>query len=94
MGEKQFRWKRVLSPEEFDQFMKSSTVQVRRACLAAVLTGLRRKDLQNLTVDTVNEPLNLLQGVQAKTGKPYSVPIVGAMREIIETAPGRTSGLH
>ncbi|MBK8575141.1 MAG: site-specific integrase [Elusimicrobia bacterium] len=89
VGEKQFRRKRVLSPEEFDQFMKSSTVQVRRACLAAVLTGLRRKDLQNLTVDTVNEPLNLLQGVQAKTGKPYSVPIVGAMREIIETAPGR-----
>lgn len=89
VSEKQFRRKRVLSPEEFDQFLKSATVQVRRASLAAVLTGLRRKDLKNLTRDNVNEGLDVLQGVQAKTGKPYSVPIVGAMREIIGTAPGR-----
>lgn len=88
VDEKPYRRKRVLSPEEFDRFLKSAPIQVRRNCLAAVLTGLRRKDLKNLTVGNVNFATNQLEGVQAKTGRPFAVPIVGEMLGIIETAKG------
>jgi integrase len=88
VNEKQFRRTRVLTPEEFDRFLKSSSVQVRRVCLAAVHTALRLKDLKLLTRDNVNESTNQLEGVQAKTGKPYEVPITGVMRQLIETSAG------
>lgn len=87
VSEKQFRRKRVLSPQEFDQFLKSATIQVRRVCLAAVHTGLRRKDLMALTLDNVNTITSTLEGEQSKTERPYAIPISPTMFEIIETAP-------
>lgn len=87
-NEKAYRRRRVLTPEEFDRFLKSAPIQVRRVCLAAVHTALRLKDLKGLKLSNVNESANQLEGLQAKTGKPFAVPITSVMWQLIETANG------
>lgn len=42
----------------------------------------------------VNESTNQLEGIQAKTGKPFEVPIIGVMWQLIETAPGSSYLRH
>jgi integrase len=86
-NEKAFSRKRVLSVEEFERFLKCGTINLRRISLAAVHSTLRLKDLRYLTKNNVNEATNELEGTQAKTGKPYKVPITLMMRTLIDTAP-------
>ena len=89
-SEKIFRRKRVLSVEEFDRFMRLASMPVRRICLGAIHTTLRFKDLSLLTKANVNEATNELEGMQAKTGKAYSIPINSVVRQLIESAPGHS----
>ncbi len=88
-NEKAYARKRVLTVEEFGRLMESATIPVRKICLAAIHTTLRLKDLKLLTRDNVNEATNQLEGIQAKTGKPYVVPINGVMRQLIDSAQER-----
>lgn len=78
----------MLALAEFDRFMRSATMSVRRICLGAIHTTLRLKDLKQLTKTNVNQATNQLEGIQAKTGKPYAVPINGVMRQLLETRKG------
>ncbi|MBI3291876.1 MAG: site-specific integrase [Elusimicrobia bacterium] len=87
-SEKAFGRTRVLSLEEFDRFMRSATMSLRRICLGAIHTTLRLKDLRQLTKANVNQATNQLEGIQAKTGKPYAVPINRVMCQLIETTKG------
>ena len=87
-NERSFSRKRVLAVEEFDRLMKTGTIAVRRVCLAAVHSTLRLKDIKFLTRKNVNLATNQLEGIQAKTGKAYKVPITPVMQTLIDTADG------
>jgi integrase len=81
--------KRVLSEEEFNKLLECASPNLQGVLRAAVHTTLRKKDLKALTRDNVNEATNQLEGVQAKTGKPFEIPINSVVRRLIEEAPGR-----
>jgi len=81
--------RRVLSQEEFGKFMQKASPEVQRIALGAIHTTLRRKDLKALTKDNVNPATNQLEGIQAKTGKPYAIPINGVVRQLVESAHGQ-----
>jgi len=89
VDERQFIRKRVLSPDEFRQFMSVAPLSVRRICLAALNSTLRLKDLKMLTKEHINAAAGLFQGIQEKPGVPYNVSINRVMRELIDSAPGR-----
>jgi integrase len=83
VNERPFARKRVLTGKEFAHFCTFINDDVKDICVMAVLTMLRRKDLKNLTKDNINLSTNQLEGVQAKTGKPFSIPITPAIQSII-----------
>jgi len=88
VNERQYARKRVVAPEEFRRFLAVAPESVKKICLAAVNTTLRLKDLKNLTRDNVNITANKLEGVQAKTGKSYSIPMNGVMQKIVANSAG------
>ena len=83
-NEKPFARKRVLTPEEYKQFESLLGDDAKDICRMAVLTTLRKKDLQCLTRDNINISTIQLEGVQAKTGKPYAIPITPQIKSILE----------
>jgi integrase len=85
--DREFPRRRVMSQEEFVSLMRVATPNTQRILLGAVHTLLRLKDLKGLTRDNVNAEANRLEGVQAKTGKPYAIPINAVVRQLIDTAP-------
>lgn len=87
-NEKIYARRRVLAPEEFERFMQTASLNVRRNCLGAVHTLLRLKDLKALSRANENRATNQLDGVQAKTGKAYAIPINGVVRQLLDTATG------
>lgn len=82
-NERPFCRKRVLTPEEYNQFELLLEEDQKDICRMAVLTTLRKKDLQSLTRDNINVSTNQLEGVQAKTGKPYAIPITPQIQSIL-----------
>lgn len=89
VDEKVFARKRVLTPDEFNIVMKHATIRGRRIILTAINTLLRRKDLRLLKKsDNVSASDHTLRGTQAKTGKPYEVPITTEVEKVLKTAIG------
>ena len=86
--ERPFARKRVLSAKEIGGLLAVGPLNVRRIVLMALNTALRRKDLVNLTQGHVNRATGCLEGVQAKTGKPYQIPINSTVAMLIKTASG------
>lgn len=82
-NERPFCRKRVLTPAEYAQFENYLQDEAKDICRMAVLTTLRKKDLQCLNRDNINTSTNQLEGVQAKTGKPYAIPITPQIQSIL-----------
>lgn len=80
--------KRVLTKEEFRKLMESSPYELQRVFLGAVHTLLRMSDLQAVTKDNINESTGMLEGIQSKTKKQYSIVITEPVKQLINTAPG------
>jgi integrase len=79
---------RVLSKKEFDIVWEVSPERLRRIILAAANLGLRKKDLKLLNLEkNWNRTKNYFEGTQAKTGKPFSIPVNGVVEELIKDAP-------
>ena len=89
-NEKKFRRKVVLTRVQFEELWANSTIRVRRSILAAVQTLLRTKDLKGLSSEAINTETGQLEGVQAKTQKPFTIPITKDMEELIGSASGKT----
>jgi len=87
-NERGYARKRVLSVEEFDRLMETAPLKIKRICLGAINTTLRKCDLEDLTKANVIWETNVLEGTQSKTGKPYCVPINKITKKLIETADG------
>lgn len=80
--------KRIVTGEEFRLLLRFSSPRFKRILLGAIATALRRKDLSLLRVDSENKATNCLEGIQAKTGKPYAIPINSILRKLIDTSEG------
>lgn len=87
VNERQFSRKRVVTPTEYNKFESFLGNDIRDVCRMAILTTLRKKDLQNLNRDNINVSTNQLEGVQAKTQKPYAIPITSHIKEILDKHP-------
>lgn len=74
-NEKPFSRKRILTPEEFNKFLKKAPYSVKVICIFAILTCLRKKDLANLTYNNYSPYDGEFQGEQSKTGREYRVPV-------------------
>ena len=83
-NERQFSRKRVLTPSEYLKFENCTDSELKDICRMAILTTLRKKDLQNLTRDNINVSTNQLEGIQAKTQKPYAIPITPQIQSILD----------
>lgn len=75
--------KRVLTSMEFELFAQYLPYEAVRICRFAAMTGLRRKDIRLLKRDNINEQTNRIEGIQAKTGLPYSLPITQGIKDIL-----------
>lgn len=84
VNERQFSRKRVLTPTEYLKFESFLDDDMKDICRMAILTTLRKKDLQNLTRDNINVSTNQLEGIQAKTQKPYAIPITPQIQSILD----------
>lgn len=72
--EKRYKRNVVLSPEQFNRFLDYAHPETRKIAILALLTLLRRRDIELLSKDALNKALDVLTGTQSKVGKPYNVP--------------------
>jgi integrase len=73
--ETRYRRNIVVSPEQFTRFLDYAHPETRKIAILALLTLLRRRDIQLLSKDAWNRALDVLSGTQSKTGRPYNVPV-------------------
>lgn len=81
-NERKYRRNLIVTPEDFARFCDFAHPEVRKICVVAVLTLLRRKDIRLLTDKNLNKALNYISGVQSKTGIPYEVPATATVKII------------
>lgn len=90
VSEDRFIRDRLLSDDEFRRLWENADARLRRIIAAAMNLPLRLEDLKRLRKSQVNERLSQFRGVQAKTGREYTLPINSALWSIIRSAPGET----
>jgi len=66
--------KRVLEPSEWTTFRKYLTARCRAICEIALRRFLRLKDIEEISHLSFKQ--GFIDGLQAKTGEPYSVPML------------------
>ncbi len=88
VNEDRFIRERLLSDEEYKNLWACADQRTRRIILAEMNLPLRLDDLKQLSKKNVNYKLGRFKGVQAKTGKEYSLPINEVLWDLIRTAPG------
>ena len=87
VNEDRFIRERLLTDEEYKNLWACADQKIRRIILAEMNLPLRLEDLKQLSKKNVSYKLGRFKGVQAKTGKEYSLPINEVMRDLIRTAP-------
>ena len=88
VNEDRFIRERLLTDEEYKNLWACADQRIRRIILAEMNLPLRLEDLKQLSKKNINYKLGRFKGVQAKTGREYSLPINEVMWELIRTAPG------
>jgi integrase len=88
VNEDRFIRERLLSDEEYKNLWACADQRTRRIILAEMNLPLRLEDLKRLSKKNINYKLSQLKGVQAKTGREYTLPITEPLWELIKTAPG------
>lgn len=84
VDERQFTRTLVLTPMEFFKFCDYAHPRVRVIVILAVLTLLRKKNLQLLGEENFNAALKQIQTIQSKTKVPITVPAQQTVTAIIE----------
>ena len=88
VNEDRFIRERLLSDEEYKNLWACADQRTRRIILAEMNLPLRLEDLKRLNKKNINHRLSQFKGIQAKTGKEYSLPINEVIWELVKTAPG------
>jgi len=83
-----YRRKRIISPDEFGKIMVEASPRMRRRILAALNTGLRRKDIFALKKDNLDPYMKQLEGLMHKVGASYKTVANEVMEELYATAEG------
>lgn len=87
VNEDRFIRERLLTDEEYKNLWACADQRTRRIILAEMNLPLRLEDLKQLSKKNINYKLGRFKGVQAKTGREYSLPINEVMWNLIKTAP-------
>jgi integrase len=87
VNEDRFIRARLLAEDEYENLAVSADQRVRRIIVAAMNLPLRLEDLKRLSKVNINYKTGYLQGVQAKTGQDYALPINQTLWELIRTSP-------
>lgn len=72
------------SREEFDRVNHNLPTDLRDFCLFGYLTGWRKNSIATLAWSDVHDGNVYLRAVRSKNGKPYFVPIMGELANLIE----------
>ena len=88
--ETRYRRNIVLTPEQLFKWLDYAHPETRKIAILALLTLLRRRDIELLSKDAWNRALDVLAGSQSKTGKPYSVPVTMTVKLILAKAEQST----
>lgn len=86
-SEFKYRRNRIVTPEEFFKFCDFAHPRVRLICTLAVITMLRRKDLQVFGDANFNQALEYISGQQSKTGDPYNIPAASIVKIVCAGVP-------
>ena len=86
VNEDRFIRERLLTDAEYQNLWACADQRLRRIILAEMNLPLRLEDLKRLTKKNVNYKLGRFKGVQAKTGREYSLPINELLWDLIRTA--------
>jgi integrase len=89
VNEDRFIRQRLLSDVEYENLWANADQRTRRIILAEMNLPLRLEDLKQLSKENINYKLGRLKGVQAKTGREYSLPINEVMWDLIRAVPNR-----
>lgn len=76
----------VVDPEKFAKWCDYAHPRVRRIATMAILTLLRRKDIKLLDQTNFDRALDIICGIQSKTGKPYKIPATVTVKVLFGTA--------
>jgi integrase len=87
VNEDRFIRQRLLSDEEYKNLWANADQRIRRIILAEMNLPLRFVDLKRLSKKNINYKLSQFKGVQAKTGREYSLPINETLWSLIRSAP-------
>jgi integrase len=87
VNEDRFIRQRLLSDEEYKNLWANADHRIRRIILAEMNLPLRFVDLKRLSKKNINYKLSQFKGVQAKTGREYSLPINETLWLLIRSAP-------
>ena len=82
------RRKRIISPAEFEIMMQEATPRVQRQILAALNTGLRKKDIGHLKKTSWAQYMGQIEGLAYKVGSAYKSPAYSVMKMLFDTAQG------
>lgn len=88
--ETRYRRNMVVTPEQFSRWLDFAHPETRKIAILALLTLLRRRDIELMGKDAWNRALDVLTGVQSKVGKPYSVPVTMTVKLILAKAERET----
>lgn len=88
--ETRYRRNVVLTPEQFQRFIDYAHPETRKIAILALLTLLRRRDIELLSKDSWNRTLDVLTGTQSKVSKPYSVPVPLTVKILLNKSEGET----
>lgn len=87
VNEDRFIRERLLSDDEFKNLWANADQRLRRIILAEMNLPLRLEDLRRLSKEKINYKLSQFKGVQAKTGREYTLPINETFWQLIRSAP-------
>jgi site-specific recombinase XerD len=85
---------RYLSEDEIRRLLDTCTECLRRIVICALLTGMRRGEILNLTWDDVNLQQGVILVKHTKTGKMREIPISGLLEKVVLECHQNTDGVY
>ncbi|MBI3549883.1 MAG: site-specific integrase [Elusimicrobia bacterium] len=84
---------RFLSKEEIAELTEKCHPRLYPIIVCALMTGMRRGEILQLTWENVNLEQNMIYVLKSKSGKPREIPIASKLREVLVSLRSRLEGL-
>jgi integrase len=83
---------RYLSVDEMQRLLAACSTTIYPFVVCALMTGMRRGEMLNLTWDNVDTEHRMIYILNSKSGKPREIPIASKLLEVFESIPGSHTG--